>query len=155
MTGYCSCFTSSRSPYRTIATWSIYICFCIAVVLAPGCVERKLSIKSKPSGADLYVNGRHEGKTPQTLSFTHYGTRKIRLEKAGHGILETAWAIHTPAYLYFPLNAFFEFLFPLTILDKRERTFTIPSAEKSSREKVLRKARKLRKEAREKRNRDD
>jgi len=47
-------------------------------LLLPGCVERKLLIRSDPPGAVVLVNGAHAGTTPTEIVFQNYGV--VRLE---------------------------------------------------------------------------
>jgi len=47
-----------------------------------------LEIVSSPSGAEIYVNEKKSGKTPQTLKKLNVGEYKIRLEKDGYVTFE-------------------------------------------------------------------
>ena len=42
-----------------------------------GCVERRLTIRSNPPGALVYVDDYTIGVTPVSTSFIYYGTRKF------------------------------------------------------------------------------
>ena len=48
-----------------------------------GCVERMLQIRSDPSGASVYVNGKPAGTTPLEHSFDYYGTFEVALRAKG------------------------------------------------------------------------
>src|ERR1700690_4113146 len=61
-----------------------------AIVLSlgtSGCVQRRMTIRSNPPGALVYVDDYEIGTTPVSASFTYYGTRKIRLVKDGYETL--------------------------------------------------------------------
>ncbi|HIA28532.1 MAG TPA: PEGA domain-containing protein, partial [Planctomycetes bacterium] len=42
-----------------------------------GCVERMMQIRSEPTGAQVFLDGRHIGATPVTVAFDFYGTREV------------------------------------------------------------------------------
>ena len=61
----------------------------LAQVLYPGCATlgggatEKVRVKSKPSGAQVFLNGHAIGQTPVTLRFSRWGQHRLRLEMAG------------------------------------------------------------------------
>jgi hypothetical protein len=86
---------------------------------ATGCVERRLTVRTNPPGALLYVDDYEVGITPVSTSFTFYGTRKIRLVKDGYETLTTTQWIPPPWYEYFPLDFAAENFVPGQIRDQR------------------------------------
>ncbi len=57
------------------------IVFCLAAVcMLGGCVERLITVKSKPAGAIVYLNDEEIGRTPATVPFRFYGVYDVRLE---------------------------------------------------------------------------
>jgi hypothetical protein len=56
-------------------------------VAACGCVQRRMTIRSDPPGALVYVDDYEIGNTPVSTDFVYYGTRKIRLVKDGYETL--------------------------------------------------------------------
>lgn len=82
-----------------------------------GCVERILQVRSDPSEASVYVNGKAAGTTPLDHSFDYYGTFEVALRAEGcfsHRVLKYAGP---PWYQMFPLDLFSELLVPWTIRD--------------------------------------
>lgn len=122
--------------------------------LLSGCIERKMTIKSKPDDALLYLNGEQQGRTPQTIKFHYYGSWKVRLEKEGHQIHQDTIEVSRPAYEYFPLNIFTELLIPHTFKVHKEFSFELTPTEEVSREEVMKRARKLQSRTRKENNKD-
>ncbi|MBS3735691.1 MAG: PEGA domain-containing protein [Candidatus Bipolaricaulota bacterium] len=54
--------------------------------LRPTTITR-LTVKSTPKGADVYVDGKFQGKTPVSF-FTESGNRKVRVSKQGYEVWE-------------------------------------------------------------------
>jgi len=93
----------------------------VALVLAllPGCVQRRMTIRSNPPGALVYVDDYQLGTTPVSHDFVYYGTRKIRLVKDGYETLTVRQPIPLPWYEIFPLDFVSENLIPWEIRDER------------------------------------
>ena len=92
----------------------------LAVLLLPlltGCVERKLLIRSDPEGAVVLLDEDRIGETPVEVPFVYYGTRRIAVSKKGHRPVFRTIELHPPWYQYFPLDFFFEVIFPFTMTD--------------------------------------
>ena len=84
-----------------------------------GCVQRRLTIESEPTGAEVVVDFEKVGKTPVTIPFTFYGERVIELRKEGYETLRKEKEIPPPWYQYFPFEIVSELLYPGTIWDRR------------------------------------
>ncbi len=96
----------TRRGKRTIGVsfigWAL-----LALVLCAsqsGCVQRRLTVRTNPPGALLYVDDYPIGTTPCSTSFTYYGTRKIRLVKDGYETLTVMQSIPAPWYEYTPCD---------------------------------------------------
>ena len=89
------------------------------VLLAPGCVHRRLTIRSFPEGAVAYVDDQEIGVTPVSTPFTHYGVRTVRLERDGFETVEVDERLDAPWYLTPPLDFFVENFWPREIRDER------------------------------------
>lgn len=83
----------------------------------PGCVHRRMTIRSNPPGAVVYVDDYEIGTTPVSTDFTYYGTRKIRLVKDGCETLTVMQPIRAPWYEITPLDFVFENFWPAEIND--------------------------------------
>jgi len=89
-----------------------------------GCVERKVSITSVPSGATVWVNDREVGVTPCEFGFTHYGTFDVRLSLEGHEPLVTGAEAIPPWWDSIPFDLFAELL-PGTRVSRTDWTFEL------------------------------
>jgi hypothetical protein len=65
-------------------------------VMLTGCVERTVTITSKPTGALVYLNDQEVGRTPVTVPFTFYGKYDVRLEQDGYQTLSTSQDMVAP-----------------------------------------------------------
>jgi hypothetical protein len=103
-----------------VARRLVILCCCMAVVAATGgCVQRRMTIRSSPPGAAVYVDDYQIGTAPVSHDFVYYGTRKIRLVKDGYETLTVRQPIPAPWYEYFPLDFVSENLIPWEIRDER------------------------------------
>ncbi len=84
-----------------------------------GCVQRRLTIRSNPPGALVYVDDYQIGTTPVSTNFVYYGKRKIRLVLSGYETLNVIQPIPTPWYEYPGLDFVTENLVPGEIRDER------------------------------------
>jgi hypothetical protein len=59
---------------------------CIAACcLSTGCVRRRLTVRTSPPGAQVFVDDQEIGTTPCSSSFVYYGPgRKVTLIKDGY-----------------------------------------------------------------------
>jgi hypothetical protein len=134
--------TERRAPaVRAVAglLLGLWICTCQS-----GCVERRMTLRSNPPGALVYVDDYPIGVTPISTSFTYYGTRKFRLVKDGYETLTVMQSIPTPWYQYVPLDFVAENLVPGQIRDQRTLDFqmkpqmVVPTDQLLSRAETLR-----------------
>ncbi len=91
----------------------------LAAAVSAGCVQRRMTIRSNPPGALVYVDDYQVGTTPVSHDFVYYGTRKIRLVKDGFETLTVRQPFPVPWYEYFPLDFVSENLVPWEIRDER------------------------------------
>lgn len=100
-----------------------------------GCVERKITIGSNPSGALVYVNDVEMGRTPVTFPFTWYGDYDIRLRyETNSGTPESPvvqqYYLHTnkrasaPVYQWMGIDLFAEIL-PIEFKDEKVWAFNV------------------------------
>ena len=76
----------------------------IAISLLSGCVERELTIVTKPEGAKVVLNDEEIGTSPVTVPFNWYGNYKVHLSKKGYETLISNKCLKRPAHDYFPLD---------------------------------------------------
>jgi hypothetical protein len=109
------CSRSTRTSYRFVGLWLAIV----VVALCPGCVRRRLVVRSNPPGAMVYVDNQPIGTTPCATSFIYYGTREIRLVKPGFETLTVKQPIPAPWYQIPPLDFVSENIVPNEIQDYR------------------------------------
>ncbi|HQZ69135.1 MAG TPA: PEGA domain-containing protein, partial [Planctomycetaceae bacterium] len=64
--------------------WTWILTLLLAGLTQVGCVHRRVTINSNPSGALVKVDGRDIGYTPASFDFTWYGTREVQLLRDGY-----------------------------------------------------------------------
>jgi hypothetical protein len=116
----------------------------VSVVVLPGCVRRRLMVRSNPPGAMVYVDNQLIGTTPCATSFVYYGTREIRLVKAGYETYTVNQPIPAPWYQIPPLDFVSENLAPRQIQDFRTVTYDLKPQTIVPTEQLLGRAEELR-----------
>ena len=117
--------------YRNLAAfsrWALWAGTVLAVgglTSQSGCVARRMTIRSNPPGALVYVDDYEIGSTPVSTNFTYYGNRKIRLVKDGYETLTVLQPIPAPWYQYPPFDFITENFIPGEIRDQRTIDFQL------------------------------
>lgn len=88
-------------------------------------MQRRLTIRSNPPGALVYVDDYQIGTTPVSTDFVYYGKRKLRLVLSGYETLTVIQPIPTPWYEYWGLDFISENLVPGEIRDERVVDFQL------------------------------
>ncbi|MCG2683437.1 MAG: PEGA domain-containing protein [Planctomycetales bacterium] len=128
---------------RVPAGWTLLglaffaVCFC-------GCVHRRMTVRTNPPGALLYVDDYEIGTTPVSTSFTYYGKRKIRLVKDGYETLTVMQDIPSPWYEVPPLDFVAENFVPGHIRDQRVLDYQLRPQAVVPTEQLLSRAENLR-----------
>lgn len=98
----------------------------VVALFSGGCVQRRMTIRSNPPGALVYVDDYYIGTTPVSTDFIYYGKRKIRLVKDGYEIMNVPkYDIPPPWYEVFPLEFVSENIIPWEIRDERVLDFQL------------------------------
>lgn len=133
----------------------------LALFLSAGCVERKMVIRSDPPGAPAWVDEEPAGATPLEYPFHHYGHRKVRVgpirdenDAVAYREKEEVLHVRAPWFQTFPIDFFFEVLWPGKLVDEHVVTITLqPASEEEGlygeqrAEEVLERAEQFRDEA--------
>jgi hypothetical protein len=106
----------SLTPLRRRLAWLVLGLVCAGQV---GCVQRRLTIRSNPPGALVYVDDYQIGTTPVSTDFIYYGTRKVRLSLSGYETLTVMQPLPKPWYEYPVLDFVSENAVPGEIRDER------------------------------------
>src|SRR3954451_11309285 len=112
-----------RPTVTVLMTSMVFVCSMVSP--AHAIVRRRLNVNSNPQGALVYVDNQQIGTTPCSVDFTYYGTREIRLIKAGFETLTVNQPIPTPWYEYIPLDFVSENLVPNKIRDNRTVSYNL------------------------------
>lgn len=97
----------------------------ITVGSSIGCVRRRLTVRTNPPGALVYVDNQQIGTSPCSVDFTYYGTREIRMVKPGYETLTVNQPIPTPWYEIPGVDFISENLVPMKIRDNRTVAFNL------------------------------
>ena len=116
-------------------------------VILVGCVERRLTINTKPQGALVVLNDEEIGESPVTVPFNWYGDYDVRISKEGFQTLKTHRELKAPLYDHFPFD-FFAMLNPKRTVDSYEWTFDLAPLQQPTREVLIQKAEELKKQLR-------
>ena len=97
----------------------------LSLCVGGGCVRRRMTIRSQPPGAQVFIDDQEIGVTPVSTSYTYYGTRKIQLIKDGFETLTVQQNFHPSWYSVPPLDFFSENLYSGELRDERVLDFQL------------------------------
>lgn len=103
----------------TTCGWPKVAIVLLLLVCSVGCVRRRLTVRTNPPGAVVFVDNQKIGVSPCSVDFTYYGTREIRMAKQGYETLTINQPIPTPWYETPGLDFVSENLVPAKIRDNR------------------------------------
>ena len=121
--------------------------FCVLLVGAAGCVERKLTINTDPAGAQVFLNDEEIGVSPVTASFNWYGDYNITIRKQGCETLQTHRKLQAPWFDLFPFDFLTQVLYPGRIVDSREWSFELAPQKEIGREELIKSAEQIKNQA--------
>lgn len=124
-----------------------FLLLLLLVATACGCVRRRMTIRSNPPGAVVFVDERRVGVTPVSTSFTYYGTRQVQLVKDGYETVTEKHKFTTPWYQFPVVDFFAENLWPSELRDERVLDFNLPPQQSVPPTQVVERAEQLRGEA--------
>lgn len=111
-------------------------------------MHRRMTIRSNPPGAFVYVDNQQVGTTPVSAEFLTYGTRKVQLIKGGYETLTVERNIQAPWYQIPPLDLISDNFWPWEIRDERVLDFQMVPTQVVPAGQVLQRAEALRQGAR-------
>jgi hypothetical protein len=114
-----------------------------AIALLAGCVERRLTINTRPQDATVVLNDEEIGQAPVTVPFNWYGDYNVRISKEGYETLKTHRRLKSPWYDKFPWDFFAQIVNPKRIVDSYEWTFELAPKEQPDRQELIRRAAQL------------
>ena len=107
-----------------ITRYAVILIVTSAAILTGGCVERRLTIKTDPSGSIVQLNDEEIGVSPVTVDFNWYGDYKVRIRKEGYETLDTHRKLKAPLHDRFPFD-FFAGVWPGTVAHNDAWTFKL------------------------------
>ena len=113
-----------------------------------GCVERRLTINTRPAGALVALNDEEIGQSPVTTNFNWYGDYNVRISKEGFETLKTHRKLEGPWYDKFPFDFFAQIVNPKRIVDSYEWTFELEEKQQPSPDELLSSAEQLKSQMR-------
>jgi len=131
---------------RLVQVWLSLAFVCVGLSLA-GCVERRLTITTKPAGAVVYLNDEEVGTTPVEVRFTWYGDYDIAIRKSGYETLRTHRRIDPPIYEWPVFDVVSELLLPVSLRDERHWHFELTPQHLPDKESLLKRAEEFRAQA--------
>lgn len=123
------------------------VALALVALCAAGCVQRRMTIRTNPPGALVYIDNYEIGTTPVSTDFIYYGKRQIRIEKPGYETLTVEQPIPAPWFQWFPLDFVTENLVPGEIRDERELTYQLAPQRLIPPQEILNEAEQLRQNA--------
>ena len=120
----------------------------VALLLAPsGCVRRRMTVRTNPIGASVFVDKQFIGTSPVSTDFIYYGTREIEVVLAGYRTEKVLRKIHAPWYEIPPLDFVSETLWPGELRDQRVIDITLVPEQVVSSQELLARGNSLRLQA--------
>ncbi|MEM6798633.1 MAG: PEGA domain-containing protein [Planctomycetota bacterium] len=118
--------TAESDCPRAPSVYRVVICLLVLLAMtSTGCVRRRLTVRTNPPGALVYVDNQRIGTTPCSVDFTYYGTREIRMVKPGYETLTVNQPIPTPWYETPGIDFISENLVPVKIRDNRTVAYNL------------------------------
>ncbi len=111
-----------QSPRRR---WLLPLLVLMTAVSFTGCVRRRMTVRSNPPGAMVYIDDQQIGTTPVSTDFLYYGTRKIKLIKDQFETMTTYHTVSPPWYQIPPIDFVSENLVGREIRDERVLNFNL------------------------------
>jgi hypothetical protein len=97
----------------------------VALFCIVGCVQRRMTIRSNPPGAYVYIDNYPIGVTPVATDFVYYGKRQFRLVADGYETLTVDQKVRAPWYQWFGIDFISENVIPYNIRDEQTLNFQL------------------------------
>jgi len=117
-----------------MSRWAAVGLLAVLPALLGGCVERVLSIKTDPPGAQVSLDDRRVGATPCDVPFIWYGQRRMAVGMHGYQGVQEIVVLDPPWWQYLVLDFLTDVVLPFTLTDRREVSYVLKRAEVSPQE---------------------
>ncbi len=119
--------------------WTIGLTVGLIALSSTGCVRRRLTVRTNPPGALVYVDHQLVGPSPASTSFVYYGTRHIEVVGDGYRTEKVLRTFYPKWYQIPPLDFVAETLWPWELRDQRVVDITmLPQPTVASEELIAR-----------------
>jgi hypothetical protein len=95
------------------------------IVIVPGCVHRRATIRTDPPGALISVGEREIGYSPASFDFTWYGTEEVTIRRDGYEMESHYIKLRRPWWQVPPLDFVTDNLLPGRVQDRQEFDFQL------------------------------
>ncbi|MEM6690556.1 MAG: PEGA domain-containing protein [Planctomycetota bacterium] len=119
----------------------------VLAATSPGCVRRRMTVRTQPAGATVSVDNQVIGTSPAASSFVYYGTREFLIEKDGYRTEKIRRNIRPPWYQFPGVDFISETLWPGELRDERIIDVQLVPKAVPSKDEVLDRATQLRSQA--------
>jgi hypothetical protein len=96
-----------------------------AMLFFNGCVRRRMTVRTNPPGATVYLDGKEIGRTPFSSDFDFYGKREFRVVKDGYETKTVILPVRAPWYEWFGIDFFSEVILPGKLTDRKYYEFEL------------------------------
>ncbi|MDR0335789.1 MAG: PEGA domain-containing protein [Planctomycetaceae bacterium] len=110
-----------RSIYKKVGFLLIFLV--LILLFFNGCVRRRMTVRSNPPGATVYLDGEEIGRTPFSTNFDFYGKREFRVVKQGYETKTVLLSVPAPWYEWPGIDFFSEVLLPGKLSDNKYYEF--------------------------------
>ena len=131
------------APYLGLSRLPIALLL-LLLVLLPGCVRRRMTIRSEPSGALVSIDQQEIGTTPVSVGYTYYGTRNFQVTRDGYETASVSRTFKPPWYQWPIIDFFAENLWPFEVRDERVVDFSLIPQKPVATAKLVQRAGELR-----------
>jgi hypothetical protein len=110
-----------RFVYKRVGFLLIFLA--LTLLLFNGCVRRRMTVRSNPPGATVYLDGKEIGRTPFSTNFDFYGKREFRVVKQGYETKTVLLPVPAPWYELPGIDFVSEVLLPGKLTDHKYYEF--------------------------------
>ena len=136
--------TRNSTPFRTFS-WALLVLLSTAL---PGCVRRRMTIRTTPPGATIYVDDQLIGTSPVSTDFTYYGVRTIKLMKDRFRTETLQHRFSPPWYQIPPIDFISENIWPGKLRDEHVLDYQLVPQPNVTNDQLRERAEALRSSAR-------
>jgi hypothetical protein len=97
----------------------ILACLAITLVFSTGCIRKRMTVRTSPPGAMVYVDRQPIGISPVSVNYTYYATRNFEIVRDGYQTERFLRKFRPPWYAIPPLDFVSETLWPFEKRDER------------------------------------